>query len=109
MSSLPTIVVAGDQSCGKSSLIEAISGVSDAESSPLSCGIDQQINLPRSVGTCTRVPIEVRLRYEPNEAWRSAVKTRQEVKSEGGDKVSKSMVSVGSAAAVSVISALISG
>lgn len=42
---LPRICVVGVQSAGKSSLIEAISG----------------INLPRASGTCTRCPFEVRL------------------------------------------------
>ncbi|KAG2488600.1 hypothetical protein HYH03_012919 [Edaphochlamys debaryana] len=43
---LPALVIAGDQSSGKSSVVEAIAGVS----------------LPRSDGTCTRCPTEVRLR-----------------------------------------------
>ncbi|PNH03187.1 Interferon-induced GTP-binding protein Mx1 [Tetrabaena socialis] len=43
---LPTLVTAGDQSSGKSSVIEAIAGVA----------------LPRADGTCTRCPTEVRLR-----------------------------------------------
>ncbi|CAO1621291.1 unnamed protein product [Sympodiomycopsis kandeliae] len=43
--SIPSIAIIGNQSSGKSSVIEAISGVS----------------LPRSSGTCTRCPIEVRL------------------------------------------------
>ena len=43
---VPSIVVAGSQSSGKSSLIEALAGVA----------------LPRDTGTCTRTPIEVRLR-----------------------------------------------
>ena len=43
---LPSIVVVGDQSSGKSSVLEAISGV----------------NLPRGDGIMTRVPIQLRLR-----------------------------------------------
>lgn len=43
---LPTIVIAGDQSSGKSSVVEAIAGVA----------------LPRAEGTCTRCPTEVRMR-----------------------------------------------
>lgn len=50
--SLPTIVVAGNQSCGKSSLIEAISGVSILQRtiSPRAC------QAPRSSegGACER-------------------------------------------------------
>ncbi|KAI9876220.1 MAG: hypothetical protein M1830_007009, partial [Pleopsidium flavum] len=42
---LPKICVVGDQSVGKSSLIEAIS----------------EIKVPRSVGTCTRCPLEINL------------------------------------------------
>ena len=51
---LPKICVVGDQSAGKSSLIEALSG----------------IRLPRAAGTCTRCPIEINL---------SAPKHEQEV------------------------------
>ena len=42
---VPTLVIAGDQSSGKSSVVEAIAGVA----------------LPRSDGTCTRCPTEVRM------------------------------------------------
>ena len=50
---LPMIAVIGNQSVGKSSLIEAIS----------------QIRVPRSVGTCTRCPMEVRLRTGVPDTW----------------------------------------
>ncbi|KAG2440609.1 hypothetical protein HYH02_010188 [Chlamydomonas schloesseri] len=43
---VPTLVIAGDQSSGKSSVVEAITAVS----------------LPRADGTCTRCPTEVRMR-----------------------------------------------
>ena len=43
---LPAIVVVGDQSSGKSSLLESLSGV----------------QLPRGAGICTRVPLELQLR-----------------------------------------------
>ncbi|CAG8677411.1 4563_t:CDS:2, partial [Racocetra persica] len=46
---LPTIVFCGNQSAGKSSLLEAISGV----------------KLPRSDGTCTRCVMELRLSEVP--------------------------------------------
>ncbi|KAL6751626.1 P-loop containing nucleoside triphosphate hydrolase protein [Haematococcus lacustris] len=46
--SYPTIVVCGDQSAGKSSIIQRISG----------------IDLPRSSGTCTRCPMEVVLEIQ---------------------------------------------
>ncbi|TYG35746.1 hypothetical protein ES288_D13G007300v1 [Gossypium darwinii] len=42
---LPTIVVVGDQSSGKSSVLESLAGV----------------NLPRSQGICTRVPLIIKL------------------------------------------------
>ncbi|KAH8117943.1 P-loop containing nucleoside triphosphate hydrolase protein [Phellopilus nigrolimitatus] len=44
---LPRIAVIGNQSAGKSSLVEAISG----------------ITVPRASGTCTRCPMECRLEY----------------------------------------------
>lgn len=43
---LPAIVVVGEQSSGKSSLLESISG----------------IGLPRGSGMCTKVPLELQLR-----------------------------------------------
>lgn len=49
---LPKIVVVGDQSTGKSSLIEGIS----------------EIKVPRSAGCCTRCPLEINL-SESDSAW----------------------------------------
>ena len=46
---LPTIVVVGDQSSGKSSVLESLA----------------RINLPRSQGICTRVPLIMRLQRQP--------------------------------------------
>lgn len=55
---LPKICVVGDQSTGKSSLIESISG----------------IKVPRSTGTCTRCPMEINLSAcEPDEEWRCSI------------------------------------
>ncbi|KAF8553727.1 hypothetical protein OG21DRAFT_1441498 [Imleria badia] len=54
---LPMIAVIGNQSAGKSSLIESISGVT----------------LPRSSGTCTRCPTECKLSYS-NSSWKCWVK-----------------------------------
>jgi len=48
---LPKIVVVGDQSSGKSSLIEAISN----------------IKVPRDVGTCTRCPLQISLTSDGSE------------------------------------------
>ena len=45
LAELPSVVVAGNQSAGKSSLLERISGV----------------RLPRGDGTCTRCVIDIRL------------------------------------------------
>jgi GTP-binding protein EngB required for normal cell division len=45
VASLPEIVLVGDQSAGKSSLMSALAG----------------LNLPQSQGTCTRCPIHIRL------------------------------------------------
>ncbi|KAI0759256.1 P-loop containing nucleoside triphosphate hydrolase protein [Trametes elegans] len=62
---LPRIVVIGNQSAGKSSLVEAISGIS----------------VPRDAGTCTRCPMECRLSHSSGE-WSCQVKIRYEY---GGD------------------------
>ena len=51
---LPKIVVVGDQSAGKSSLIEAIS----------------EITVPRDSGTCTRCVLHINLRDDPSNHWR---------------------------------------
>ncbi|KAI9654736.1 MAG: hypothetical protein M1829_000872 [Trizodia sp. TS-e1964] len=55
---LPKIAVIGDQSTGKSSLIEAIS----------------EIKVPRDVGTCTRCPLEINLSEgRAGSAWKCKV------------------------------------
>jgi GTPase SAR1 family protein len=59
---MPKIVVIGNQSAGKSSLIEAIS----------------QIKVPRAQGTCTRCPMEVRLRRGDSKDWKCEVSLRYE-------------------------------
>jgi GTPase SAR1 family protein len=56
---LPKIAVIGNQSSGKSSLLEAIS----------------QITVPRASGTCTRCPMEVILRTS-HEPWHGTVSLR---------------------------------
>ena len=50
---LPKIVVVGDQSTGKSSLIEAMS----------------EIKVPRSAGTCTRCPLEMNITESSTSKW----------------------------------------
>ncbi|KAF8310309.1 P-loop containing nucleoside triphosphate hydrolase protein [Clavulina sp. PMI_390] len=64
---LPRIAVIGNQSAGKSSLIEAISG----------------ITVPRSVGTCTRCPMECRLTQQSGSKWRAQVFLRRETEADG--------------------------
>jgi hypothetical protein len=59
--SLPKIVLVGNQSSGKSSLIEAIS----------------QIKVPRDDDTCTRCPIEVRLCGQGGVEWNCTVSLRR--------------------------------
>lgn len=58
---LPTIVFIGDQSTGKSSLLEALSGIA----------------LPRSEGTCTRCPTELRM-TETDTPWQCTIRLRFE-------------------------------
>ncbi|KAG2302568.1 hypothetical protein Bca52824_031219 [Brassica carinata] len=60
---LPTIVVVGDQSSGKSSVLESLAGIS----------------LPRGQGICTRVPLVMRLQR--------SYSTEPEIWLEYGDKV----------------------
>ncbi|KAG0146883.1 hypothetical protein CROQUDRAFT_656895 [Cronartium quercuum f. sp. fusiforme G11] len=57
---VPKIVAIGNQSSGKSSLVEAISG----------------IKVPRESGTCTRCPFEVRLHHQELGPWSCQVKLR---------------------------------
>ncbi|KAI9690901.1 MAG: hypothetical protein M1822_008521 [Bathelium mastoideum] len=56
---LPRIVVVGDQSAGKSSVIEALS----------------RIKVPRASGTCTRCPIQITMTGEtnPNAPWQCRI------------------------------------
>ncbi|XP_043084265.1 interferon-induced GTP-binding protein Mx-like [Puntigrus tetrazona] len=55
--SLPAIVVIGDQSSGKSSVLEALSGVA----------------LPRGSGIVTRCPLELRLKKVPGVDWKAVI------------------------------------
>ncbi|KIY62344.1 hypothetical protein CYLTODRAFT_361648 [Cylindrobasidium torrendii FP15055 ss-10] len=58
---LPRIVVIGNQSAGKSSVVEAISG----------------ITVPRDAGTCTRVPMEIRVSSSET-PWQCRISIRRE-------------------------------
>jgi GTPase SAR1 family protein len=55
--SIPQIVLLGDQSTGKSSLVEGLA----------------QIQVPRGAGTCTRCPLEINLLNSPG-PWNAEVK-----------------------------------
>ena len=70
--SLPKIAVVGNQSAGKSSLLEAIS----------------QIKVPRAAGTCTRCSMEIILHRGSVNAseWHCHISLRREY-SEGGEKI----------------------
>lgn len=72
---LPKIVVVGDQSTGKSSLIEGLSG----------------IKVPRAEGTCTRCPLEINLIEDPQEGarWKCEVYLHTKYKLEGLPKNGK--------------------
>jgi GTPase SAR1 family protein len=72
VSKLPKIVLIGNQSAGKSTLIEAIS----------------QIKVPRAAGTCTRSPMEVVLTTGPATAkWHCKVSLRIEVAEWSGQQL----------------------
>ncbi|KAJ7149427.1 P-loop containing nucleoside triphosphate hydrolase protein [Mycena crocata] len=62
---LPRIAVIGNQSAGKSSVVEAISG----------------IKVPRDSGTCTRCPMECRLASAPQ--WSCRISIRHEFDASG--------------------------
>ena len=57
---LPSIAVIGDQSTGKSSVLEAISGV----------------HLPRGQGMMTRCALELRMKREETSQWRAVLRTQ---------------------------------
>ncbi|KAF5837422.1 hypothetical protein DUNSADRAFT_4402 [Dunaliella salina] len=62
----PRIVFCGEQSSGKSSIIQRIA----------------QINLPRAQGTCTRCPMELRMKHG-NDPWSCTIKIRYMYDSNG--------------------------
>lgn len=71
---LPKICVVGDQSTGKSSLIEGMS----------------EIKVPRSAGTCTRCPLEINLsESEANHQWTCQISLCYNYMYDGQRKVKK--------------------
>lgn len=69
---LPKICVVGDQSTGKSSLIEGMS----------------EIKVPRSAGTCTRCPMEINLSHsEPSQPWTCNVYLSRKYMFDGSRKI----------------------
>ncbi|KAG1850542.1 P-loop containing nucleoside triphosphate hydrolase protein [Suillus tomentosus] len=65
---LPSVVVIGGQSAGKSSLVEAVSG----------------INVPRDSGTCTRCPMECTMSSHAT-SWSCSITLRMNFDSNGKD------------------------
>ncbi|KAG2155240.1 P-loop containing nucleoside triphosphate hydrolase protein [Suillus bovinus] len=65
---LPSVVVIGGQSAGKSSLVEAVSG----------------INVPRDSGTCTRCPMECTMSSHAT-SWSCTITLRMSFDSNGRD------------------------
>ena len=64
---IPGIIVCGNQSAGKSSVIEGIT----------------KVPLPRADGTCTRCPIEVRMEEKEGSRWKCNVTIRKEFDANG--------------------------
>lgn len=63
---LPRVTIIGNQSAGKSSVVEAIS----------------RIHVPRDAGTCTRCPMECRMSYT-EEPWSCQISIRLEFDQDG--------------------------
>ncbi|KAG6379656.1 P-loop containing nucleoside triphosphate hydrolase protein [Boletus reticuloceps] len=75
---LPSIVVIGGQSAGKSSLVEAVSGV----------------NVPRDSGTCTRCPMECTMSSSAT-TWSCRIKLRFDYDSSGRSSQQQKEISFG--------------
>ncbi|GJZ73140.1 dynamin-related protein 4C-like protein [Tanacetum coccineum] len=73
---LPTIVVVGDQSTGKSSVLESLAGIS----------------LPRGQEICTRVPLIMRLQHHPDDVPEYVLEYKDEkVKIDGEHGISEAI------------------
>ncbi|KAI9758955.1 MAG: succinate dehydrogenase assembly factor 2 [Chaenotheca gracillima] len=70
---LPQLVVAGNQSSGKSSLLESLTGVP----------------FPKGYGLCTRYATEITLRGAPNESIEFSVTTTTSTPSDRKDRINK--------------------
>ncbi|KAI3603462.1 dynamin family protein [Moniliophthora roreri] len=83
---LPRITIIGNQSAGKSSVVEAISRVSGnsfaAVTFLLTHSHNVQISLPRDAGTCTRCPIDCRL-SSTSSGWSCRISIREEYDEQG--------------------------
>ncbi|KAG2125228.1 P-loop containing nucleoside triphosphate hydrolase protein [Suillus cothurnatus] len=75
---LPSVVVIGGQSAGKSSLVEAVSG----------------INVPRDSGTCTRCPMECTMSSHAT-SWSCTITLRMSFDNNGRDMLKTATVPFG--------------
>ncbi|KAK9912718.1 hypothetical protein M0R45_036567 [Rubus argutus] len=73
---LPTIVVVGDQSSGKSSVLESLAGIS----------------LPRGQGICTRVPLIMKLQHHSNPEPELSLKYGDRVEQTDESNISEDIV-----------------
>ncbi|KAB5543142.1 P-loop containing nucleoside triphosphate hydrolase protein [Coniochaeta sp. 2T2.1] len=70
VASLPELVLVGDQSAGKSSIMSAIAG----------------LNLPHNTGVCTRCPVHIRLSRATGSDWTCRVTLQQDYAFVPGDE-----------------------
>jgi len=75
---MPRITVIGGQSAGKSSLVEAVSG----------------INVPRDAGTCTRCPMECAM-SSSTESWSCQITLRISVDRNGNNLAAADLIPFG--------------
>jgi hypothetical protein len=70
VASLPELVLVGDQSAGKSSIMSAIAG----------------LNLPHNTGVCTRCPVHIRLSRATGTDWTCRISLQQDFAFVPGDE-----------------------
>ncbi|KAK0476320.1 P-loop containing nucleoside triphosphate hydrolase protein [Armillaria novae-zelandiae] len=78
LTTLPKIIVIGGQSTGKSSLVEAVSG----------------INVPRDSGTCTRCPMECTM-LSSSSTWSCTIYLNVKYGSDGSELVTSNKIQFG--------------